>query len=365
MKQHWQRFVRYSLLALPCLLACLLAILLSKQLALFERLVSLYHALFPLFGGIVIAFLLQPIIDRLTEHMQFKSAVVLVYIGILAAGALLLVLLIPTLYQQIVDFVSLLPAWIERGKQFLYEHHIVLEQFSDYEDSFMKDGTELIITSLRDFFDSAVKYGIAYMSAFFISIDLDFWKRSAKRMFRNYHWFVNFYKTMSNIVFQYLCGTLLDLAFVSVTSAIILYAADFPNVLLYALILALSNLFPYIGPSIGLLFVGIVAALSYDSLPWITLILIWVMQQIEANIVQPMIFHKTMDVRPILTFAALFVAEALFGIPGVLLSPILASIMQIAFRSYLHAKTRDTIGQWEDIWYDFDDVMKEEERRQA
>ncbi|MCI8540876.1 MAG: AI-2E family transporter, partial [Erysipelotrichaceae bacterium] len=86
---------------------------------------------------------------------------------------------------------------------------------------------------------------------------------------------------------------------------------------------------------------------------------------IEVNIVHRMIFHITIDVRPFLTFAALFVAEALFGSPGVLLSPILASIMQIAFRSYLHAKTRDTIGQWEDIWYDFDDVMKEEERRQA
>ena len=67
-----------------------------------------------------------------------------------------------------------------------------------------------------------------------------------------------------------------------------------------------------------------------------------------------------MDVRPILTFAALFVGEALFGIVGVILSPILASIMQIAFRSYVHARSRDTIGQWEDIWYDFDDVMKEE-----
>ena len=72
-----------------------------------------------------------------------------------------------------------------------------------------------------------------------------------------------------------------------------------------------------------------------------------------------MIFNKTMDVRPILTFVALFVAEALFGIPGVLLSPIFASIMQIAFRSYLHAKTKDTIGKWEDIWYDFDEAMKD------
>ncbi len=347
-------------MAIPFLGALLLAMALLKQLMLYDRLVSLCHALFPLFGGILIAFLLQPVIDRLAVHMKLKTAVVFVYVGILGAMALLLVVFVPILYQQIVDVASLLPEWIEKLKSILYEHHIVLEQFIEDENSFMKDGTVMILSSLRSFLDTAMDYGIAYMTAFFISIDLEFWKRSARRLFHNYHWFGNFYKTMSNIVFQYLSGTLLDLVFVSVTSGVILYAADFPNALLYALILALSNLFPYIGPTIGLVFVILVAVLSYDTVPLITLFLIWVMQQIEANIVQPMIFHKTMDVRPILTFAALFVGEALFGIVGVILSPILASIMQIAFRSYVHARSRDTIGQWEDIWYDFDDVMKEE-----
>ncbi len=109
----------------------------------------------------------------------------------------------------------------------------------------------------------------------------------------------------------------------------------------------------------GLVFVIVVGVLSYDQIPYITILLLWIIQQIESNFVQPMIFNKTMDVRPFLTFAALFVAEALFGIPGILLSPIFASIVQIAFRSYLYAKTKDSVGKWEDIWYDFDDVMKQ------
>ena len=73
-----------------------------------------------------------------------------------------------------------------------------------------------------------------------------------------------------------------------------------------------------------------------------------------------MIFHKTMDVRPILSFAFIFISDAFFGIPGVILSPIFAAIAQIGFRSYLHAKENDTVGKWEDIWYDFDEVMQEE-----
>lgn len=359
MKKQLRSLFSYTLALVPVLTVVFLFILILKQVSLYERIAQLYDALFPVFGGIVIAFLLQPIIDRLANHMKLKTAVALVYAGILLAGGSLLVLLLPIVYQQILDFAKLLPEWIQKIEEFLQDHHIVLTNLTSYQESFMEEGTTIVIASLRSFFGTAANYGIAYITAFFISMDLEFWKRSARKLFPNYHRFVTFYKTMSNIVFQYLIGTVIDLTFVAITSFVILHAADFPNALLYALLLALSNLFPYIGPMVGLLFVILVGALSYDQLPLITLGLIWIDQQIEANFIQPMIFNKTMDVRPILTFVALFIGEALFGIPGVLLSPIFASILQIAFRSYLHAKTKDTVGKWEDIWYDFEDVMKD------
>ena len=43
-----------------------------------------------------------------------------------------------------------------------------------------------------------------------------------------------------------------------------------------------------------------------------------------------------------------------------ILSPIFAAVAQIVFRSYLHSKTSDKVGEWEDIWRDFDEVMAEE-----
>lgn len=346
---------RLFLLPLVC---ALLLVLLLKQVSLYERIMDLYHAIVPVISGLVIAFLLQPIIDRLMKHFSMKTSVMLVYAGILLVGGILIVVLLPILYQQIVDFAQVVPTWLAKIEDFLSTHHIVSENLTTYKQQFMEEGYSIVITSLQSFFASATQYGIAFITAFFISIDLDFWKHTAKKLLSNYHRYVTFYKTMSNIVFQYLVGTMLDLAFIAITSGVILYAADFPNAILYAVLLALSNLFPYIGPTIGLILVILVGVLSYEQLPIITFVLIWTIQQIESNFIQPMIFNKTMDVRPILTFVALFLCEALFGIPGVLLSPIFASIIQIAFRSYLHAKTSDAVGEWEDIWYDFDEVME-------
>lgn len=336
----------------------LLGILILKQINLYDAVVNLYEALLPLFGGFIIAFLLQPIIDSIAKRCSLKTAVILVYAGILIVGGLLFAFLIPILYQQIVDFAKVLPEWIIKIESFLSKHHIILENLGDYKQQFMEEGYTVVVDSVRNVVSGFTKYGIAYITAFFISIDMDFWKRSAKKILPHYHKIATFYKTMSNIVFQYLVGTALDLTFIAITSGVILYAARFPNAILYAILLALSNLFPYIGPTVGLVLVLAVGVLSYEQLPIMTFVLIWIIQQIEANFIQPMIFNKTMDVRPILTFVALFVCEALFGIPGVLLSPIFASIMQIGFRSYLHAKTSDQVGEWEDIWYDFDEVME-------
>ncbi|MEG0275276.1 MAG: AI-2E family transporter, partial [Longicatena sp.] len=82
----------------------LLLVLVLKQLHLFERLVDIYKSCLPIFMGGVIAFLLQPIIDRLRKHFSTRTSVCLVYIGILLMGCVFLMIIMPLLYQQILDF---------------------------------------------------------------------------------------------------------------------------------------------------------------------------------------------------------------------------------------------------------------------
>lgn len=361
MREFFKRLPKYSFLFLPIISSIFILIVVLKEVALYDRFLDLYNSLIPVFSGFVIAFLLQPIIDRLHHRLSYKSAVMVVYAGILILAGIIIIGFVPILYRQIIDFAQILPDWMAKIESILSKYQITLENLSQYQQSFMEEGYTIVLESMRSFISTITKYGIGYITAFFISIDLDFWKRTCRKVFRQSQRFSTFYKTMSNIVFQYLVGTALDLSFIAITSWVILYAADFPNALLYAVLLALSNLFPYIGPTIGLIIVFIVGILSYDQLPLLAFLLIWIIQQMEANFIQPLIFNKTMDVRPILTFISLFISEALFGIPGVLLSPIIASIMQIGFRSYLHAKTCDKIGEWDDIWYDFDEAMKEED----
>lgn len=358
MKKYYSSFLhQLTSLFLP-LLSILIGILILKQISAYERMINIIQALVPVMCGGVIAFLLQPIIDKCQTFCSKKLSVFVVYFGIVFLLIIFVVGLSPVIYNQFMEFAQRVPSWILKIEEFLQKYHIEYEYLENIKSGFMEEGYTIVLDSLWNVMDTVTFYGIGFMTAFFISIDLEFWLHTLQKITPNMKRFTTFYKTMSNIVYQYLVGTFLDLAFITVSTWIILQVVDFPNAILYAFLLAILNLFPYIGPTIGLIIIIIVGLLSYQNPPYISFFIVWTVQQIEGNIIQPIIFNKTMDVRPILTFISLFISEALFGIPGVILSPIFAAIIQIAFRSYLHSKTSDRVGEWEDIWYDFDDVMR-------
>lgn len=358
MKKYLDHTTSYAKKLIPLILFVLLLILVLKQLDMYQRIVSIYKSCLPVFMGLLIAFLFQPIIDKLKQRFSTRVSVMIVYVGTLVIGGLFLCIMVPVIYHQIVDFVEVVPGWINKLETFLEKYHIAYDNLDTMKQKYLQEGYIIVIDSVRNTMDSFTKFGIAYITAFFISADMDFWKRTAKKLIPNIHQFSTFYLTMSNIVYQYLVGTFLDLLFIVVSVGIVLYVFQFPNAILYAVILALMNLFPYIGATIGLIVIAIVGALSYSQFPFLAFAIVWTIQQIEANFIQPLIFNRTMNVRPILTFVFIFISEAFFGVIGVILSPIFAAIAQIAFRSYLHSKTSDKVGEWEDIWQDFDEVMK-------
>ena len=86
---------------LPMVLFLLVIVLLCKQLHISESLLSLYKAILPIVTGIVISFLLQPFIDKLSKYMKVNRAVMLVYMGVFVLLCIFLIILLPLLYQQI------------------------------------------------------------------------------------------------------------------------------------------------------------------------------------------------------------------------------------------------------------------------
>lgn len=362
MKKKWLSMRKYCKQLLPVLLTVLTIILIIQQLFLADYILSIVHATLPVIMGCVIAFLFQPIIDQLHKRFSYKTAVCIVYLGFFCMLLVLILILIPILYGQLMEVLEYLPSSISKLQKFIQP--IIGDQniISEYQQTYLKEGSSMVIQTIQNTLQTFATYGIAYITAFFISTDINFWKRTIMKLIPSAKNLSTFYLTMSTIIYQYLKGTMFDLLFITVSTSFILALFQFPNWLFYAILLAFLNLFPYIGATIGLVVIAFAGMLHFDNFPWITFACVWILQQIEANFVQPMIFNKMMNVRPLLNFAFLFIGEALFGIPGVILSPILAAISQIAFRSWLHARSKQTVGNWNEIWVDFDLAIEVEKK---
>ncbi|MEG0823171.1 MAG: AI-2E family transporter, partial [Erysipelotrichaceae bacterium] len=266
------------------------------------------------------------------------------------------IILIPMFIEQFIAISEAYPKIIERLQSFLTSNNIPLNINTR---DIITNSYPYVIDIASMLFNKLTIIGMAFMAAFFYSLEFDYYYHLLIRRLKEPNKFINFYQTVSNVIYQYLKGTILDLSFIAIVVSIYLLVMGFPNAILYGVVLAILNLFPYIGSILGLIIILIVGIISFENIPFLLFLGVWGIQQFEANVMQPLIFNKTMNIRPILLFGSLFFFEALFGIAGVILSPILAAIIQIVFRSYIHANNSPDVGKWEDIWYDFDDIMRE------
>jgi predicted PurR-regulated permease PerM len=98
-----------------------------------------------------------------------------------------------------------------------------------------------------------------------------------------------------------------------------------------AIFMAFMDLIPLVGASIG----GGIIALACAALgdfprdPVIWLIVLTAYQQIENNLLQPIVYKRTVSVPPLVTIIAVLVGAVLLGVLGVLLAIPVAAMIQV------------------------------------
>jgi predicted PurR-regulated permease PerM len=140
----------------------------------------------------------------------------------------------------------------------------------------------------------------------------------------------------------YVRGALLQALIAGVTSWIVLEILQVPYPVALALIIALLDLVPLVGATLGAILVGVVTL--FNDFPTATIIwAVWsvVYQQIENTVIQPRIQSRAVQVEPFVVLVAVLFGSALFGVFGALLAIPAAATLQIAIYEYtLYRRTR-------------------------
>jgi len=117
-----------------------------------------------------------------------------------------------------------------------------------------------------------------------------------------------------------------------------LFGIHIDGIFTLALVAGLMEFIPYIGPFLALLpALALVAGMGI--VPIVSIIILYILiQQIEGNVLVPVVMSKTLDLSPFLILLMMTVMASLFGIVGILLALPFTAILQIIVKDVLKRK---------------------------
>jgi predicted PurR-regulated permease PerM len=130
----------------------------------------------------------------------------------------------------------------------------------------------------------------------------------------------------------WLVGQLVSMVLVGTLTGVGLWLIGVPSALVLGLLAGLLEFVPLVGPIVaaipGLL---IAATQGTETLLW-ALALYFVLQQLEGNIIQPLVQQRAVSLPPALLLFALVAFGTLFGIAGLLLAAPLTVVLFVAVK---------------------------------
>jgi len=105
-----------------------------------------------------------------------------------------------------------------------------------------------------------------------------------------------------------------------------------------ALMTALFNLLPVIGPMIALVISGLIVLFQDPMKAMWTALFLLGLQQVDGFVLTPLIIGKKLKVSPFLVIVAILAGGALFGWVGVLVAIPVAAVVQMIMMTYIFRK---------------------------
>lgn len=130
---------------------------------------------------------------------------------------------------------------------------------------------------------------------------------------------------------SWLSGQLLLSAIIGVTTFVGLIALRVPYALPLAIIAAVGELIPVIGPTLGAVPALAIALLHSRWQFWAVLVFAVLLQKIENLFIVPRVMSRKVSISPLAIFIAFLIGASLLGAIGAILAVPVAAIVQVAF----------------------------------
>ena len=326
---------------------------LIKEWKLLNFLGAVLSILSPFFIGIIIAWLLDPIVTWLQKN-GFKRAIatVMVFLSFISLVVLFFVLLIPSFADQINEFIGSAPSVLNNIKNFWENLFDKLNNIYDYDFTNIKEqlygGLSNIVSGLTvtlpnkviSIASSIVSGGLNIIFGLFIAFYMLFdFNNVRKHLFnllpKSIHAdAITLTDRLNKTLKSYVQGTLLIMLLLFIFQSITLAIAGLSSPMLFGMFCAVTNVIPYIGPYIGGIPAVIVGFTISPATGIFTLLAVVIAQFLESYFLNPIVMSKTMKLHPVTIMIGLLIFGHFFGILGMVLATPIISCIKIIFNFF-------------------------------
>lgn len=325
-------------------------IFLCKTLNIFPILFTILSVISPFFLGFIIAWLLNPIVNKLTDKgMRRGWAVALVYLMLVVLIYLFCLAIIPALVDQLNEMAKTAPELLLNVKDLINNIFVKLSngtnidmtnvkmQFMNYLEDFSKNLTtdlpSKIVSIVQGLISGVGKFLVGAVIGFYLLMNFNnvtkFLINMVPKKFKGD--VEKLSNNISEVLFGFVNGTFLDSLILLVINIIGFSLIGLNAPVLFAVFCVVTNIIPYVGPYIG----GIPAILvGFTQSPLIgTLILVFIIatQSIEGNFLHPIIMGRKMDLHPVTIVISLLIFEHFFGIMGMVVATPVVAVLKVIY----------------------------------
>jgi predicted PurR-regulated permease PerM len=136
-------------------------------------------------------------------------------------------------------------------------------------------------------------------------------------------------ETSGNALWQWLTGQFIAMTFVGITITIGLLIIGVPLALILGVIAGLSDFVPIIGPLVSVIPALLLAFSEGPQTALYTALLFLAVQQIESNLLTPLIQEKMVSIPPAVVLLSVVAFGLVFGIAGIVLATPLAVVAMV------------------------------------
>ncbi|WP_379135035.1 AI-2E family transporter [Paenibacillus sp. sgz500958] len=300
--------------------------------------VFLKAILAPFLAAMIISYVLNPVVSMLAARKMPRSiAVLLIYAVFLTAIAVIAINLIPMLIEQLEELNEHLPEMTLRAQGLMRTMNTRLippgvemgmNNWFFKLESRLATGISHFLDNIGSTINVLFNAFIVPFLVFYILKDFDVFERTVvsclPRSRRKA--IVTLLKDIDAALGNYIRGQFIVCLIIGVLAYIGYALIGMPYALLFASVVAMFNIVPYLGPFLGAAPAIVMASTISFKLVLMVAVVNTICQMLESNVISPQVVGRKLHLHPLLIIFALLVGGEIAGMLGLILAvPIFAA----------------------------------------